>query len=52
MYMPPLALCGDNAAMIGAQAYYEFGAENVAPLDLNAFATLSIDAPNPENRVK
>lgn len=24
LYMPPLNLCGDNAAMIGSQAYYEY----------------------------
>lgn len=52
LFMPPLALCGDNAAMIGAQAYYEFCAGNLADASLNAAATMSIDAPNPENRAK
>ena len=42
VYMPPLSLCGDNAAMIGAQAYYEFLAGNVADMNLNAYATKSI----------
>ena len=42
LYMPPLKLCGDNAAMIGAQAYYEYQAGNVAGMDLNAYATKSI----------
>lgn len=42
LYMPPLSLCGDNAAMIGAQAYYEFLAGNTAGMDLNAYATKSI----------
>ena len=42
LYMPPLHLCGDNAAMIGAQAYYEFLAGNVACMELNAYATKSI----------
>ncbi len=42
VYMPPLSLCGDNAAMIGAQAYYEFLADNVAGMELNAYATKSI----------
>ena len=42
VYMPPLKLCGDNAAMIGAQAYYEFLAGNIAGMDLNAYATKSI----------
>ncbi len=42
VYMPPLRLCGDNGAMIGAQAYYEFLAGNTAAMSLNAFATKSI----------
>ncbi len=42
VYMPPLSLCGDNAAMIGAQAYYEYLAGNVADMSLNAYATKSI----------
>ncbi len=42
VFMPPLSLCGDNAAMIGAQAYYEFLAGNTADMGLNAYATKSI----------
>ena len=42
VYMPPLSLCGDNAAMIGAQAYYEYLAGNAADMSLNAYATKSI----------
>ena len=42
VYMPPLSLCGDNAAMIGSQGYYEYLAGNVADMSLNAFATKSI----------
>ena len=42
VYLPPLSLCGDNSAMIGAQAYYEYLAGNVADMKLNAFATKSI----------
>ena len=42
MFMPPLNLCGDNAAMIGSQAYYEYLAGNTAGMELNAFATKSI----------
>ena len=42
VYMPPLKLCGDNAAMIGAQGYYEFLAGNRADMGLNAYATKSI----------
>ena len=40
--LPPLNLCGDNAAMIGAQAYYEYQSGNVADMSLNAYATKSI----------
>ncbi len=43
LYMPPLSLCGDNAAMVGAQAYYEYLAGHVAGLDLNARAAMGID---------
>ncbi|MEA5012686.1 MAG: tRNA (adenosine(37)-N6)-threonylcarbamoyltransferase complex transferase subunit TsaD [Angelakisella sp.] len=35
LYMPQLQYCGDNAAMIGAQGYYEFLAGNTAGMDLN-----------------
>ncbi|MEE0930435.1 MAG: tRNA (adenosine(37)-N6)-threonylcarbamoyltransferase complex transferase subunit TsaD [Acutalibacteraceae bacterium] len=43
LYMPPKELCGDNAAMVGAQGYYEFLSGNIAKQDLNAFATKSIE---------
>ncbi len=42
VYLPPLSLCGDNAAMIGAQGYFEYLAGNVADMSLNAYATKSI----------
>ena len=42
VYMPPLHLCGDNGAMIGAQAYNEYQAGNIADMRLNAYATKSI----------
>ena len=42
VFMPPLSLCGDNGAMIGAQAYYEYQAGNIADMGLNAYATKSI----------
>ncbi len=35
---PPLSLCGDNAAMIAAAAYYEFLKGNLADTSLNASA--------------
>ncbi len=43
LFMPPLSLCGDNGAMVGAQAYYEFKAGNTAGLDLNALSAYSIE---------
>lgn len=42
LFIPPLKLCGDNGAMIGAQAYYEYLAGNLAGSDLNAYATMEI----------
>ena len=42
VYMPPLSLCGDNGAMIGAQGYYEYLAGHTAGMDLNAYATRDI----------
>lgn len=46
LFMPDKALCGDNAAMVGSQGYYEFLSGNIAKSDLNALATLSIDYRN------
>ena len=43
LYLPALSLCGDNGAMIGCQAYYEYQAGRRAGLDLNAYATRSIE---------
>ncbi|MCR4616396.1 MAG: tRNA (adenosine(37)-N6)-threonylcarbamoyltransferase complex transferase subunit TsaD [Clostridiales bacterium] len=43
LFMPELSLCGDNAAMVGAQGFYEFSAGNTADMSLNARASLSID---------
>ena len=42
LYLPPLRLCGDNGAMIGAQGYYEYQAGHTAGKDLNAYATRDI----------
>ena len=42
-HTPQLKYCGDNAAMVGVQAYYEFLSGNVADVSLNATATLPID---------
>lgn len=39
LYMPPIALCGDNAAMIAAQGYYNYLAGITADETLNAMAS-------------
>ena len=44
LYMPELPLCGDNAAMIGAQGYYELLAGNTAGMDLNGRPYMEIDS--------
>ncbi len=43
LYYPTLNLCGDNAAMVGAQAFYEYRAGHIGDLTLNAKATCEID---------
>jgi len=42
LFLPPLSLCGDNGAMIGAQAYYEAMAGVRGDMSLNAYANLEI----------
>ncbi len=44
LFIPPLSLCGDNAAMIGCQGYYELISGVTAGSDLNAYATMELDA--------
>ena len=41
-FIPPLSLCGDNAAMIAAAGYYEYECGVLADSSLNASATDSI----------
>ena len=41
--MPELKYCGDNAAMIASQGYYEFINGKTADLSLNAVASMPID---------
>lgn len=43
LYYPPLEYCGDNAAMVGVQGYYEYLDGNVGDIKLNATATLPIN---------
>ncbi len=37
--IPPLSLCGDNGAMVGAQAYFEYLKGVAADCSLNAYAS-------------
>lgn len=41
LVIPPLRLCGDNAAMIGAAAQIELNKKNLAALNLNADPSLA-----------
>lgn len=43
LYVPELRYCGDNAAMVGSQGYYEAQKGKFASLDLNAVASMPID---------
>ena len=43
LFVPPLSLCGDNGAMIGAQGYYEYLAGHRGSLSLNAYATMDLN---------
>lgn len=42
-YAPRMELCGDNAAMIAAQGYYEFVNGRRGDIELNGIASLNID---------
>ena len=43
LFLPELKYCGDNAAMVAAQGYYEYLAGTRANSSLNAYATMPID---------
>lgn len=43
IFYPELPLCGDNAAMVGVQAFYEYREGHIAERGLNAYATMSIE---------
>lgn len=43
LVLPDLQYCGDNAAMIAAQGYYELLAGHTAGPDLNGYATLPME---------
>ncbi len=42
LFIPPMRLCGDNAAMIAAQGYYEYLAGTRGDSSLNAYATMEL----------
>ncbi len=50
LYLPELEYCGDNAAMIGCQGYYDYLAGKRADESLNGIATLSLDKISEQNK--
>ncbi|MGN0585309.1 MAG: tRNA (adenosine(37)-N6)-threonylcarbamoyltransferase complex transferase subunit TsaD [Ruminococcus sp.] len=49
LYMPPLSLCGDNAAMIACAGSYNYDAGIRSDASLNAYATMSLEENTPQN---
>ncbi len=43
LFIPELKYCGDNAAMIASQGYYEYKQLAIANESLNAYATMPLD---------
>ncbi len=43
LFIPPVSLCGDNAAMVAAAGYYEFKDGGIADTSLNASASDGAD---------
>lgn len=43
LFLPELKYCGDNAAMIACQGYYEYISGKRADLSLNAYATMPLE---------
>ena len=43
LFVPPASLCTDNAAMIGAAAYFSLMKGKICDVDVNAFATGALD---------
>ena len=43
LFIPPLNLCSDNAAMIGCQGFYEYKAGVRGGMGLDAYATMDLD---------
>jgi len=46
LYITPPSLCGDNAAMIACQGYFEYMDGRRADASLNAYATMGLDEAN------
>lgn len=44
LYLPEMKYCGDNAAMIASQGYYEYLSGVTAKENLNAYATMPLDS--------
>lgn len=44
-FVPQLKYCGDNAAMVGVQAFCELEKGGIASANLNGFATMSVEIP-------
>jgi N6-L-threonylcarbamoyladenine synthase len=42
LFLPEIHYCGDNAAMIASQGYFEFLKGNTANSELNAYANMDI----------
>jgi len=51
IFMPSISLCTDNAAMIAAAGYRHLKAGQIAGLDLNPKAYLSLDNSSVDTRV-
>jgi N6-L-threonylcarbamoyladenine synthase len=43
LYLPEMKYCGDNAAMIASQGYFEYLKGVTATESLNAYATMPLD---------
>ena len=49
LWLPPLSLCGDNAAMIASRGYYMYLKREFADLTLNACPTLKLRGDKPQS---
>ena len=43
LFLPELNLCGDNAVMVGVQAFYEYRDSNISDMFLNGYANKNIE---------